>query len=647
MSSPPTLSTASGAVPGWSFITSASPAAASHPSVQIPQRPKSSDAAKSRLITGQLRGSRLIAESKAACSLWLSDASLVAIATSMAAVAAHHGRRNRKRCDDSSRDSRVVRLAGSNKLAAMKQSGSLSDEELKEFFDEAGEGRDVVTFKQAISLDGIEGVLEEGGADLDELEVLWGDVDQSLDFENFSGWYLDVLQLYDEFLQEDAVRPPGDALSEEEALDPRNYSDEQLFVDRSSDDDIKGMNTAIPKKNPNMKYGSLTGEIPVYEKSTQLRYSELWDEMERKRRGEAPLEESEPRPQEDEVKPGEPRTNTQVTSLFREACDENNLLSYQGLRSISEIYNYLQEEEITEEELEELWEGLPKKDDQISVLAFRDLLAKIDDLFEFVPEDDDLEDNVNGEALVFSGGGVSEKSLGRLKPQTRTVQQIKEDLFQAISALEARETKPCGLDGREVTDDQIIQLCAELESAWRDFAGEMKLYDTSKLCGPWELIYTTSAKLRRIGSVCDYFDYMKDCQYEALLQNYRDDSDPEKMYKQYDMEEIWIAPDGKERSMRGTGSWNASLQQNVVTGDDDVVIRMDVTGVEYDTADNQIAPISKDLRVTPGLRTFSFQFLGFIDDDLRVMRTGLAGKQVHIFQRMKKSEESKDREKSE
>ena len=76
--------------------------------------------------------------------------------------------------------------------------------------------------------------------------------------------------------------------------------------------------------------------------------------------------------------------------MSTKACDEKNLLSFESLKEISEIDELLSSEDLAEEELLEMWDELPKKKgDFIDVLAFRDLLAKIDELFEYVEEEEE------------------------------------------------------------------------------------------------------------------------------------------------------------------------------------------------------------------------------------------------------------------
>jgi hypothetical protein len=89
------------------------------------------------------------------------------------------------------------------------------------------------------------------------------------------------------------------------------------------------------------------------------------------------------------------RSDLQRANLFRERWDEDGLLSFDSLLEISEVAELLKEEEITRDELQDLWSSLPKRDgDLIDVLVFKELMEKVDELFEF--EDELAEDDAAG-----------------------------------------------------------------------------------------------------------------------------------------------------------------------------------------------------------------------------------------------------------
>eukprot|EP00434_Breviolum_minutum_P036054 symbB.v1.2.031930.t2/scaffold3763.1/size50786/1 len=293
------------------------------------------------------------------------------------------------------------------------------------------------------------------------------------------------------------------------------------------------------------------------------------------------------------------RENVEITQLFRQACDENNLLSFESLKEISEIDEMLLSEDLAEEELLDMWEDLPKKKgDFIDVLAFRDLLAKIDELFEYVEED---------ALMQFEGGGLA-------KAKKRSLQTVKQELLDAINQL----------------DGEVIKLAGELEDIWRDQVGDLNDFDGAKLQGLWELIYSTSVKFRRWGSVLNAVRDIKNAKFEALIQNFGISGDDG--YNEYDMEEVFKAKESEESeeevelSMRGQGSWKLGIQQNVVTGDEDLVVKLEVTGVEYDTLEDTVENCGEKTLMSPMCRTFSYGFISYMDDKIRVMRTSLTGR---------------------
>eukprot|EP00913_Durusdinium_trenchii_P022306 g20959.t1 len=67
---------------------------------------------------------------------------------------------------------------------------------------------------------------------------------------------------------------------------------------------------------------------------------------------------------------------------------------------------------------------------------------------------------------------------------------------------------------------EVIKLAGELEDIWRDQVGDLNEFDGAKLAGLWELVYSTSVKFRRWGSVLNAVRDIKDAKFEALIQNF-------------------------------------------------------------------------------------------------------------------------------
>lgn len=563
--------------------------------------------------------------------------------------------RRRNRCRPRHASCRLVKvsmMASSSDAATLRpldeQLTDPTDEELQELFELASEGRDVVTFEEALSLDGVDGVLEEEAASVDELQVLWGDARKALDLEGFSVWYCDVLKLYDQFLWQDAVGPPEEAFDDEKE-DLRNASDDQLLEDAPSMG-VKVQEIKSPElaKNKNLRFGSLTEETPTYEryfldaaldadnKNTTMKTLEdiLEEQNEKRKEEEGPVGEGVAAPTP------EGRSNVEITQLFRQACDVNNLLSYDSLKEISEIQELL-EEDMDEKELGEMWDAIPKRGvngDKIDVLGLRDLLAKIDDIFEYVPEDEEEEEDEENFLPARQGRG----ELGKVRK--RNIKNILEDLLECVRDLQEVEKKPCGLDGREETDGELIRLAGELEDVWRDTVGDLSDYDAKKFIGDWELMYSTSSKFRRWEGLMNPGKSIRGGKWEALVENFSvsfaDD------FNEYDVEEVYQAPTGEkldgpmmELCIRGQGSWKAATTQNVVTGEEDLLLKKSMTAVEYDTIDGGVETDGGKIILSQPLRTASYSFLCFMDDDYRVMRTGYTGRTLFIFQKIKDDEE--------
>jgi len=481
--------------------------------------------------------------------------------------------------------------------AALEQSSQPDEEDLRRIFATASRGKELVTFKEATSLNGVEGVVEEGATTLDELEIIWGDAEEPLDFDGFADWYCEVLSIYDDFLWKDAVAPPDDLLAEdveeEDTYDEdKEYTDEELLDDESAvGQTIKGLTEERQK---------------TVEESAKA--------------GVGMRSLDPPPPAAPAAAPaGEGRQNVEVTRLFREGCDDDNQLAFEDFVEISEIKDLLDEGEITEKELRTMFEEFPSKNGSIDVLAFRDLLKRVDDLFEFVDEE---------EVALEQQAAEEDQRLA----STREPARVRAELLALIASLKASEGKACGLGGADETDPGIIKLTAELEDLWRDEVGDLMSFDTSPLVGDWELLYSTSQKYRRWENVMNPGQgYVKKGKVDSLLQSFTVD---EGLTKEYDMEEVFTNDEGKFLSVRGLGSWRMNVQANVVTGEDDLVMKLAIQRAEYDTEEDQVLQAPKKLLESQMLRTFCYSFLGYVDEEIRVMRTGLSGQAVFVFQRL-------------
>lgn len=450
----------------------------------------------------------------------------------------------------------------------MSQSEQPSAEDLRRIFKSAAGGRDTITFDEAVRLDGIDGILEEEATTMGELAVVWGDEEEPLDLADFSEWYCEVIKIYDEYLFQDAVAPDDDLLADvDDEEEEREYTDEELLEDAPS----QGISVQ-----------DLVGD----------------------------------RASDKDLRPAPVRENVEITQLFRQQCDENNLISFDALCTVSEIKSLIAEGDLTVGELRDMWNDLPTKKGSIDILAFRDVLARVDALFEFVEDGDEGEQE--------DGGG----SFG--KP-AKDPSAVKKELLELVESLVSAEQEPCGIDGRDVTDVALVKLAKELESIWRS-AKSVEDFDVADLGGDWELLYCSSSKWRRWKSVLNAGRDIPNAKFEALVQSFNIIEEPMRQYE-YDMEELFLSDD-EELAMRGQGNFSLASQQNVVTGSDDLVLKIDLLGVEYDTTEGQNKQAKEKVTKSQMCRTFCYSFVSYMDDDLRIMRAGLAGSGYYIWQRV-------------
>jgi len=453
----------------------------------------------------------------------------------------------------------------------------IQEDDLLRLFTEAGAGSDLVSFNQAVLLEGIDGILEEEATTLEELLVLWGDAD-TVDFNGFSSWYQEVVRLYDQFLWAGAVSPSDEVLGEgveeeEEDEKDKDYSDDELFADLPS----QGVSIA---------------EIAGNAMPAKLA----------------------------KVQPSRP--NVEVTKLFRERCDTANMLLLKDAYEISEFADMIKNGEMSKEELKDMWQSLGEGD-VIDILAFRELVAKIDVLFEYV------EEGQESKAITISTeGGITQGTSGRSIPE------VKAAIIRMCEDLLSSEKLAAGLDGVEEMDTPLLSLCIELEILWREQNPDLGEFETEKITGDWELLYLTSCRARRWGFIMNTGKFVQDGAFDGLVTSLAIDKSIVGIDQQLvDIDEIWTKNE-KELAIRGSGSWKLGIQPNVVTGDDDLVLKLMINGVEYDKEDGTVAQTDSKILSSQMLRTYSYQFLSFVDDDMRVMRSSLAPIGFYVFTKM-------------
>jgi len=466
-------------------------------------------------------------------------------------------------------------------IAALGASDAPDEDTLRKVFAEAAGGKDRISLDEAKLIPAVQGFLKDEAISPKEMQLIWGDA-KELGFEDFSDWYLELVQIYDDFLWSDAVGIPREGLEEANQEKMADFTDEELLEDE-------------PAMRQNV------GEIIKQQEAE-----------EKKSAG-------------DEEEVPSLRSNVEITRLFKEKCDGRSLLDFDGLLEISEISEMLSGGEVEEAELEELWDGLPKVGDDldyINILSFRDFLGKVDDLFDY----DDGTAEKEGD-----GAMVAEKA-------DRDVAEIKRDLLSVVAELQDMEDIPMGFSGREMTDEALEPLVEELENAWRKKYDDLNDFDGSELLGDWELIYTTSGKLRRWRTVLNANQEIKEATCGELLQSFSKGESG--LTQEYDLEEVVTVEGEEELSLRAVGSWVTQLSENVISGNMDVLLRVLVQAVEYDTPEGEVKDQKKASLETQILRTFNYSFISYVDEDVRVMRPGLTGASVFIFQKLADVEES-------
>lgn len=454
---------------------------------------------------------------------------------------------------------------------------------IRGIFDEARGTMDEVNFDQAIRLEGVDGIIDEGATTLQELEVLWGDTAEAKNFDEFSLWYGDILNLYDDFLWKDAVAPPDAIFGDEETSkdEDKEWTDEDLLEDAPVI--ATGLDEVARKMDAEKEAGKIISVAA----------------------GPAPETAG--------------RSTEEIKSLFQEVSGDDNLVSVEEFKELDEIKDLLQSGDLQEAELQDMWSELPGASaagGRVDIFAFRAMLNRIDDLYE-----------ADEEATAMTPAMCA-----------LTREELKQAIQEAVNSLKL----PVGLDGREDLDQSVLRAAAKLEQNWRLLnQASFENFDTDLLLGDWELSFTTSDKMRRYKSVLNQDEgLIRGVDFVTVIQSFRKSKDVLGILE-YDVEEVFKTRgnNSMELSVRGAGVWRAATIPNVVTGSEDLKLQMNILQLEHDTENGKLIDPGVSCLKGQMARTWCYCFVSYVDSEMLVLRTGFQPNQFFIFSKMLDNED--------
>jgi DNA-binding transcriptional MerR regulator len=177
--------------------------------------------------------------------------------------------------------------------------------------------------------------------------------------------------------------------------------------------------------------------------------------------------------------------------LFSQLADENYLVSKQDILSRwGEMRELLSDEDLTNSELDELWNGVekaPGTNDKLDEDGFLMLYDKIDELFE------DEDEQASGAAMPTKNEDAKQE------PEL----DLKEELLELIQDLdqvaEEEGRQPCGLDCTELEQERVLEVVGELEREPYNrvsITGNSNAVPKEDLVGNWDLIYSSSSTMK-------------------------------------------------------------------------------------------------------------------------------------------------------
>lgn len=470
----------------------------------------------------------------------------------------------------------AVRAASAEPVAAEAKTKQASKRELRKLFDSVAAGRELVSFETARQLPKIRELVKAGILGVGELQGFWGDEETDLAFEAFENWYLNATSYADELKQEGEYVETVTHTTMDFADPLRRFTDEDLLTDMPTKVDLKELDR-------NEDQGAATAKKKQVEKVS--------------------------------------RTNAEITQLFRERCSGDNMLSFEGLAKISEVKKLLSDGDIAEEELKDIWHAVPKAGNRrtdIDILAFREILKKIDELFEFFEEDEAEEEKEYVDA-----------------------EETKAKLNSLLDKLVKEEELPIGFEPCQAkdTDEKLKQMAEDLEDVWYEKHTPLRKVDPKMFCGEWKLIYTTSNKTRRWRTVFNGAEEVKDVDFKEVCVNYSIQDDG--INYDCDSEEILVHKEtGEEVGIRMEGSWVISEQPNVFSGESDLKLETRFTADwEADLPNGDVKIFEAKSHCSVVARIMFNSFICYSDEDIRITRAGYVTENLFFWRRVKDEED--------
>ena len=297
--------------------------------------------------------------------------------------------------------------------------------------------------------------------------------------------------------------------------------------------------------------------------------------------------------------------------LFSMIANESYLVGREEIKRWGELNEMLNEEDITQAEVDALFESSPKAPGAVDMLdeeGFESFFDSIDNLFE--DEDDGDEE---------AGPAMDEKEL-------------KEELCELLEDLaklaEDEGQQLCGLDCSELEQERVLEVVGELE---REPYNQVVIPDgvtgegaiaKDQLTGKWELIYSSSSTMKYneglsglAGGLTKFGGLQQTLSSSKFL------SDVEYT------EQLETKLLGADTEVKITGDWDLRTEVSLFTGKLSNVMSVTPDRVIY-------GPRSDKADHWKSLGPMNLLLLTYLDEDLRIMRGSTSTDTLFIWRRI-------------
>lgn len=302
--------------------------------------------------------------------------------------------------------------------------------------------------------------------------------------------------------------------------------------------------------------------------------------------------------------------------LFSQLADMNYLVGMKELNLWAEVKDLLEEGELSESELQEMFDKYATSEGKLTEDSFLQLYDQIDGLFE---EDDD-DENVEEKVVASS---PPQQQQQKQSPAANT--KVKEDFLSFIDIVVEDDENPCGFGASDSDQEQLLNILKVLEQQPTNMIlqkdGNIELAD---LTGKWEMIYTSSSGMKFNNGLSGIGRSVPNGRFGGLTQELVATKFLSDMiYK----ERIEVTPSSASFDVTVSGIWDLRKSISLFTGQPTVILNVEPARVTY-------GPTSTRADHWKTLGPVNRLDLSYLDDELRVMRGCTSSETLFIFKKV-------------